>query len=306
MKITCFYVKIITNKKTRKSKKEEGIYMGIFDFFKKNNNTYIKDENRYTGLIRYYECKINKDNATARSIEKCPKNVDIKELKIGDDIHPIFKEAISKCNMEFYENAYNLDGFFSMETLYRLNDLESVSSVKKAYDNYISLKNRIDNKCQSCGVVTENNEQKAYETILGRIDEELKRESKKRGFEISSDVDFCQTEKSINNELENQLRGKNDMRKFTQARFELADYFSCFIEQLPWLLNILKKETLTENEKIVLGRYAETFEAIPKIVKTIDYLDLCAEKLEKENNRRIRERNITRGSKQIETNDFKA
>lgn len=271
--------------------------MSLLDFFKKSEKSYFKKENKYTGLILYYECKKRNDSITTRIIEKCPRKANVESLGIGDRVHPIFKEAISKCNEEFKKKVCTSNDYFSMVDLYRIKEKETYNSVKKSYEKYISLKNKLNNKCQSYGIITKNNEQKAYEGIIERIDEECRKESRERGYEVSSGVGFCKTEEDINNELENQLEGKNDTHKFVQARFELAYYFSCFIEQLPWVLNILKKEKLSENEKLVLERYAETFEAIPKIVQTIEYLDSCTETIEREKSRKKRERNTTRSYK---------
>ena len=271
--------------------------MGILDLFKRSEIRYFKKENKCTGLILYYECKKRNDIITTRIIEKCPSKANVEVLEIGDIIHPIFKEAISKCNDEFKSNARKSDDYFSMEDLYRLKEIDTFNYVKEAYEKYIKLKDKLNNKCQSNGITVEHNEQKAYEGILERIDEECKRESKERGCKISFNPEICKTEEKMNNELENQLKGKNNTHIFVQARFELANYFSYFIEQLPWALKFLNKQKLSENEKLVLERYAETFEAIPKIVQTIEYLDSCAGQIEKEKYRKIRERNTTRSCK---------
>ena len=271
--------------------------MGILDLFKRSEISYFKKENKYTGLILYYECKKRNGIITTRIIEKCPSKANVEVLEIGDIVQPIFKEAISKCNDEFKSSARKSDDYFSMVDLYRLKEIDTFNYVKEAYEKYIKLKDKLNKKCQSYGITIEHNEQKAYEGIIERMNEECKRESKEKGYEVAFDAGICKTEEIMYNELEKQLKGKNDTRKFVQSRFELAHYFSCFIEQLPWALNILKKEKLSENEKLVLERYAETFEAIPKIVQTIEHLDSCVGIIEKEKYRKIRERHTTRSCK---------
>ena len=64
--------------------------MGLLDFFKKSERVYIKEEDKYTGLIRYYECIINNKEANARILERCPKNAHIVDFELGK-IHPILE-----------------------------------------------------------------------------------------------------------------------------------------------------------------------------------------------------------------------
>ena len=267
--------------------------MGLLDIFKRSKNIYIKEEDKYTGLIQYYECRTDKDKTIAKNIARCPKNAHIETLGIGDGIHPIFKEAISKYKREFSEKSRNNNNRFMIE-LYKLEEIEHNDTVKKAYETYINFKNKLKEKCKSYGILNEMNKQEAFERILNRIDEECRRKSKDIGFEITSNVDICRTEKSIENELENQLKGEYNAHKFTQVRYEITDYYYSFMEKFPWLLEIIEKERITENEKLVLERYAETFEALPKIVQTIAYLDSCLEKIEIEKIKKIRERHTTR------------
>ena len=184
-----------------------------------------------------------------------------------------------------------------MVGLYQLDKIERIDFVKKDYEKYLYYKKKLNEKCQSYGVPTKINKQEAFEKILDRIDEEDRRESRKKGFEISSDVYVCQNEKSIENEIESQLNGTFDTSKIVQARFELAIYYSSFIDKFPWFYEILEKKRITENEKLVLERYAETFEALPTIVQTIAYLDSCIEKIEIEKNKKVRERHTSRSCK---------
>lgn len=266
--------------------------MGLLDFFKKSERVYIKEEDKYTGLIRYYECIINNKEANARILERCPKNAHIVDFELGK-IHPIFIDAISRCKRDFKEKSRSFDGDF-MVGLYQLDKIEQIDFVKKDYEKYVYFKNKLNKKCQSYGVSNEIKKQEAFEKIIDRIDEEYKRESMKRGLKISSDVYVCRNEKSIENEVESQLKGNFKTSKIAQARFELANYYYRFIETFPWFYEILEKKRITENEKLVLERYAETFEALPIIVRTIAYLDSCIEKIEIEKSKKIRERHTTR------------
>ena len=266
--------------------------MGLLDFFKKSERVYIKEEDKYTGLIRYYECIINNKEANARILERCPKNAHIVDFELGK-IHPIFIDAISRCKRDFKEKSRSLYGQF-MVGLYQLDKIEQIDFVKKSYEEYLFFKNKLNEKCQSYGVSDEINEEEVFEKILDRIDEEERKESRKRGFENSSDVYVCRNKKTVENEVENQLKENFSTSKIVQARFELSNYYGSFIETFPWFYEILEKKRTTENEKLVLERYTEIFEALPTIVRTIAYLDSCIEKIEIAKSKKIRERYITR------------
>lgn len=151
--------------------------MGLLDFFKKRERVYIKEEDKYTGLIRYYECTINNQKSNARILERCPKNAQIVDFDVRE-IHPIFIQAISRCKRDFEEKQHSVDGHF-MVGLYQLDKIEQIDFVKKDYEKYLYFKKKLNEKCQSYGVFNKINKQEAFERILDRIDEEDRRESRK-------------------------------------------------------------------------------------------------------------------------------
>ena len=240
---------------------------------------FIKKVDRNTGLITYYKCTVYKGNVTVERLDA--RQNDSKFELLDSNTLDSLKNAIMKSRIEYENQGRNYEGFFEMSTLYKLSDIENNDRVKNAYENCMRLKNEVLMKCKEFGIMLKTSEQDIMDGFLNQIDEDCKRETRSRGYEFSADVDFCRNKQSIEKALEEQINGDYKFERFDSASRELAFYFSSYIEHLPNLLEILKKNELTENEKLFLKRYAELLQILPSFMYTIENLDLCSRKIQK-------------------------
>ena len=266
--------------------------MGLFNFFKRKPKRledksivkYVMDEDKYTGLTRYYECRIANGNVVStRILEKCPKDY---EVLSSNTLNPI-RNAIQKCNNRFSEKFERSSDFLQMETLYRLDNISTDQNVAENFDKYLNLKNRLLQKCKTNRVSINTNKQEIISEIINRIEDEFRRTTRERGFEVPPNIRFCKTKESINEELEKERKGKYNSQNFSNARLQITSYYARFIEQLPWLLHTMEKKRLAQPEKLFLSRFSEVMECLPELIELIDYIELCENNLyeEKQNNR---------------------
>lgn len=239
----------------------------------------IKKVDRNTGLITYYKCTEYKGNVIAERLDA--RQNDSKFELLDSNTFESIKDAIMKSQREFENQGRHFEGFFEMQELYRLSDIENNDRVKNAYENYMRLRNEVLMKCKEFGIMLKTSEQDIMDGFLNQIDEDCKRETRSRGDEFSADVDFCRNKQSIEKALEEQINGCYNFNRFINARMQLFFYFSSYIEHLPNLLEILKKNELTENEKLFLRRYAELLQILPSFMHKIEDLDLCSLKIQK-------------------------
>lgn len=258
--------------------------MSFLDIFRRKNkdgenqskSIFAKREYSYAKLVLFYIITRNSktNEIVAEIIEKYPENVDIIDLNHSNSYD--FDSAVKKCNADFSQAIeYSSLYYFDMSVLYNLGREYDDENVNIAISKYLQLKEMVLKKCQQQGIIFNRNEQDIFSDIVNTIVEKNRSDTESRGWEVPLNLDFCRTREGIIAEQNRQLNGNNNYKNFSIAKLSITSYFTEFIQLLPWLLNILDKEQLSENEHEFLLQYAKMLEVLPYLIAQLDVLEGC-------------------------------